>query len=502
MTKQYILTCDAGTTGCKAALVDETGATCASTVEEYETLYRQPGWAEQDMDRIWQAEVACIRRLVQTVTPGQVAAVAVTGTMNGCLPIDSDGTPLYNNIIHSDGRAHAQLEEIRAVLSDEDFYRLTGCRLDFHYMLPKILWLRRELPSVYQKAARFVCTKDYIYGRLTGIFGRTDFSDASLTIALSLQSGTWARELLQDLNVPLSKMAEILPGQDVSGRVSAEAARLCGLLPGTPVAIGGGDGSCAARGAGLHKPGDAYCYIGSSSWVSQMTNRPLLDEDARVFNYLDMDGKSFLTCGTVQCGASAYNWGLQNLLGEKDFAVVEQMAREIAPGSEGVLFLPTLMGERTPYWDPHTRGTLVGFSLYHDRRHIARALYEGIAMALATCEDVMRQCGHPVRSLMLTGGGAKSGLWPQMLADMMGVPARVHAAAGEATSIGAAIAAGVGIGMFASYAEGARTVQAKATYTPDGDTGKAYAQVYPLYASLYGRLKPVFDAISQSGRSS
>lgn len=499
---KYILTCDAGTTGCKATLINAQGEAVAATIGAYGTIYPQPNWAEQDMEVIWQAVVGCIKELLEKVPAAQIAAVGLTGTMNGCIPVDGQGRALANNIIHSDSRAWPQLEKIRAVISDADFYRLTGCRLDHHYMLPKILWLRDERPEIYNKAEKFLNTKDYIHGKLTGNFDTTDASDASLTIAIDVNKGCWAEGLLRDLGIGEARMASIRPGHDVSDCISAEAARLTGLLEGTPVAVGGGDGSCTARGAGLSKPGDAYCYIGSSAWVSQMTDRPLLDEQARVFNYLDMDGQSYLTCGTVQCGASAYNWALENFLGETDFAKVEAMAKEIAPGAEGVLFLPTLMGERTPYWDPNTRGSLIGFSLYHDRRHIARAIYEGIAFALSTCALVMKECGHPVQSLMITGGGAKSGLWPQLLASLCGVDARIHAAAGEATSLGAAIAAGVGVGMFESYADAAAKVRSKAVFRPDDAQAQAYEKIYPVYAAIYDRVKPIFDEIALSGRFS
>lgn len=502
MDRKYILTCDAGTTGCKATLISADGEAVASTIGAYGTIYPQPNWAEQDMEIIWNSVVGCIRELLQKVSASEIAVVGLTGTMNGCIPIDAEGNALACNIIHSDSRAWPQLEEIRAVISDAEFYNLTGCRLDHHYMLPKILWLRKERPEIYRKAAKFLNTKDYIHGKLTGCYDSTDASDASLTIAIDVNKGCWAEGLLRDLGLDIGRMAAIRPGHDVQDRITAEAAALTGLLEGTPVAVGGGDGSCAARGAGLSKTGDAYCYIGSSAWVSQMTDKPLLDKQARVFNYLDMDGKSYLTCGTVQCGASAYNWALENFLGESDFAKVEAMAKEIAPGSEGVLFLPTLMGERTPYWDPNTRGSLIGFSLYHDRRHIARAIYEGIAFALTTCAQVMKECGRPVGSLMITGGGAKSGLWPQLLSSMCGVEARVHAAAGEATSLGAAIAAGVGAGMFADYSDGAAKVRSKARFSPDPEQAKAYEQIYPVYAAIYDRVKPIFDEIALSGRFS
>lgn len=502
MSEKYILTCDAGTTGCKATLISEQGEAVASVIGAYETVYPQPNWAEQDMDIIWKSVVGCIKQLLEKVPAEKIAVVGLTGTMNGCIPVDAQGNALHNNIIHSDSRAWPQLEEIRAVISEADFYNLTGCRLDHHYMLPKILWLRREKPEIYKKAVKFLNTKDFIHGRLTGCYDVTDASDASLTIAIDVNRGCWAEDLLRDLGLDVGCMAQIRAGHDISDRISQEAAALTGLLEGTPVAVGGGDGSCTARGAGLAKSGDAYCYIGSSAWVSQMTDRPLLDKQARVFNYLDMDGKSYLTCGTVQCGASAYNWALENILREGDFAKVEAMAKEIAPGAEGVLFLPTLMGERTPYWDPNTRGSLVGFSLYHDRRHIARAVYEGVAFALTTCAQVMKECGYPVQSLMITGGGAKSGLWPQLLSSMCGVETRVHAAAGEATSLGAAIAAGVGAGVFESYADAAQKVRAKAHFAPDAAQQAAYEKIYPVYAALYDRLKPIFDEIALSGRFS
>ncbi|MBO4883799.1 MAG: hypothetical protein J5602_00675, partial [Clostridia bacterium] len=399
------------------------------------------------------------------------------------------------NIIHSDSRAVEELGEIRAVIPPGDFYRLTGNRLDNHYTLPKILWLRKNRPEVYEKARWFLNTKDYLYARLTGEAGVTDYSDASLTIAMDIVRGEWAKGLLNDLGLDVERMPRILCGHDVSGRVSGGTARQTGLIEGTPVAVGGGDGACAARGSGLHEPGSAYCCMGSSSWVSQLTNAPVLDEKARVFNYLDMDGHSCHCCGTIQCGGDALNWAVKNLL-DMSIPEAERLAGSIQPGAEGVFFLPTLMGERTPYWDPNTRGVLWGFTLYHTRAHIARAVYEGIAFALNGCADVMRECGLPVKSLMLTGGGAQSLLWPDILASLAGVTTRVHSQPGEGTSLGAAIAAGVGMGMF-DYHEAASFITARSEHLPRADWQDAYAKVYPIYADIYARMKPLFDRAAE-----
>ena len=503
MSKDLILTCDAGTSAIKCSLFTTDGRVLSAVRGEYPTNFPRPSWSEQSPEVIRDAMVRCIRQLLQQVNPERIACVGLSGTMNGCIPVTETGEVLHPNIIHSDSRAYAEIHDIANVISPEEFYRLTGNRLDNHYTLPKILWMRKHHPEIYQKARWWLNTKDYLYGCLTGRFGVTDYSDASLTIALDIKHGRWADSLLRELGVDPTRMPEIRPGHDVTGYIRRAAAAETGLLLGTPVAVGGGDGACAARGAGIHKPGSAYACMGSSSWVSQLTDAPVFDPEARIFNYLDMDGVSNHTCGTVQCGGDAFNWATDHLLssGEnQSFAIshVENMARQIAPGAEGVYYLPTLMGERTPYWDPNTRGCLMGFTLYHNRNHIARAVYEGIAYALLSCAEVMRECGLPVRDLMLTGGGAKSGLWPDILAAAFGIETRVHSQPGEATSLGAAIAAGVGAGVFSGYEEAAGMVQARSHHPVNPVWAEEYKKRFPVYARMYERLKPLFDEISQN----
>lgn len=500
MEKDLILTCDAGTTGCKCTIFDANGEAVVSVRRSYDTSYPQPNWSEQNPDVILNAVYEGIRELLMQVSPQRIVCVGLSGTMNGCIPVDENGRALHPNIIHSDSRTEAQVEEICRVISPQDFYRLTGNRPDTHYTLPKILWFKEHRPEVYARARWFMNIKDYVYGHMTGRFGYTDYSDASLTIALDINNRRWATEMLTDLKLDPERMPRLLASHDVHGRITRDTYRRTGLIAGTPVAIGGGDGACTARGAGVVEPGSAYCYIGSSAWVSQILDKPVLDPKARIFNYLDMDGKSYHVCGTVQCGAAAFDWTLKNLFGggeqPADISNVENMARQIQPGAEGVMFLPTLMGWRTPYWDPNTRGCLMGFSLYHDQRHIARAVYEGIAFALNSCASVMEECGAPLHSMMLTGGGARSGLWPDMLASIFNLTTKVHQAPGETTSLGAAIAAGVGVGLFKGYSEAAGVVNARSTHPPVPQWQEAYRQVYPIYADIYDRIKPLNDRIA------
>ena len=501
MDKDLILTLDAGTTGCKCSVFNLKGETVSAIRRDYPTLYPRPNWAEQDPDVIMEAVFDGIRELLQQVNPQRIVCVGLSGTMNGCIPMDAEGNALHPNIIHSDSRTEAQVEQIRRHIDKYSFYKLTGNRLDTHYTLPKILWFKENLPEIYARARWFTNIKDYIYARLTGKPGFTDYSDASLTTALDITKKRWAAELLTDLGVGVERMPTLLSGHDIHGKTTRAIYYRTGLITGTPVTIGGGDGCCAGRGAGLVDPGDAYACIGSSAWVSQISDTPVFDPKARIFNYLDSDGKSCHVTGTVQTGAAAFDWALKNLMGSREASIdisrVENMARQIAPGAEGVLFLPTLMGSRTPYWDPNTRGVLMGFTLYHDQRHIARAIYEGIAFALNSCAEIISEYGSPISSMMLAGGGARSGLWPDILAAVFGQPTQVHKAPGECTSLGAAILAGVGAGIYTDYAEAAQIVKVRSSHAVNPAWKAAYERIYPVYRDIYAHISDLNDRIAQ-----
>lgn len=505
MEKDLILTCDAGTTGCKCSIFNRNGEALCSVTHDYPTMYPRPNWSEQDPDLILKAAFDGIRELLQQVNAQRIACVGLSGAMNGCIPVDENGNALHPNIIHSDSRTEAQVEEIGKHINKYHFYTLTGNRLDTHYTLPKILWFKENLPDIYRRARWFMNIKDYIYAHLTGRPGYTDYSDASLTTALDINNKCWAADLLKDLGINIENMPKIIAGHDIHGKITRQVYYRTGLITGTPVAIGGGDGCCTARGAGLADPGSGYTYIGSSAWVSQILSHPVLDPKARIFNYLDADGRSCHVTGTVQTGAAAFNWAIKNLMGSgeasMDISRVENMARQIRPGAEGVLFLPTLMGSRTPYWDPNTRGILMGFSLYHDQRHIARAIYEGIAFALNNCAQIISEYGTPIHSMMLCGGGARSGLWPDILAAVYGQTAKVHKAPGECTSLGAAFLAGVGAGIYSSYEDAVQVVQARSTHTVNPVWEQAYREIYPIYRDIYDHTKPLTDRIAQLGDS-
>lgn len=491
-----ILTLDAGTTGLKATLFDLEGRALAAAVSPYPVHFPRCDWAEQPCEAFVRAACEAGRAVVEAGGARGVAAIGLSGTMNGCLPVDAAGNALHPNIIHADTRAVAQLETLRAAAGEEAYYRRTGNRIDVHYSLPKILWLKENLPDVYRRARWFLNTKDALYAFLTGRVGVTDYSDASLTGALFLEKRAWDADLLKALGLDAGKMPELCVSHMAAGRLTEAASSRLGLTPGIPVAIGAGDGASAAHGAGLHDARGAYCNIGSSAWVASLSEAPVLDPGCRVFNYLDMDGVHYNVCGTLQNGASAFDWAAEHLLHGADPSALEALALQSPPGSRGVFFLPTLLGERTPWWDPNTRGTLIGFSLHHNKADIARAVYEGIAQGLCQCAQVLRENRLPIESLMLIGGGAASGLWPSLMASMLEAPVRVHAHPRSATSLGAAMAAGVGVGLFDGYARASAMARHSAEYAPEPGATRAYAAHYAVYHSLYARLREAYHDIA------
>lgn len=501
MAEPYILTLDAGTTGVKCAAFTREGNALCSRVEAYKSYYPAPGWAQQRPEEQLMAALRAIRYVLETVDGDSCAALVFTGTMNGCIAVDEQGEALYDNIIHSDNRTEGECDLIRANISLMDYYRVTGNRIDVHSGLPKYMWLRKNAPEVYARTAAFVNIKDYLYGKFTGNVGCTDRSDASLCNCLDMHTGDWAWDILKVCGVDAEKMPRLRDSFDVSGTLNAEFAALTGLTAGLPVAVGAGDGSCAAHGARVHREGDAYMNIGSSAWVSAMSARPVIDREARLFNYFDSDGKNYNVCGTVQCGAAAFNWAIENLIfpgtnvADCDFAALEALANGIPAGAAGVMFLPTLMGERTPWWTAKASGTLIGFTQFHDRRHIARAVYEGVMQSLNMSRAILNENGVSIPSVMLIGGGAKSELWGQMCADMFGVPARIHATAHEATSLGAALTAGVGIGWYRDFADSAQYLKSKKTYAPNAAAHEAYAKHLAVFRTLYPDMKRAYETL-------
>ena len=507
--KNLILTYDIGTTGNKCSVFDEKGKKIWSVVVGYETIYPQPGWAEQRPYDFWVSVIKGTKGLITSygMDPSDVAVIGLSGHMNGCIPIDSQGQVLFNNIIHSDSRTGDECRSILEIYSSKYVYSITGNRIDPHYTLPKILWLKKHYPQIYDNTAYFLNTKDYIAYKLTGNLGITDYTDASLTCMLDIKAKEWSQELVEGVGIDLNKLPRLMRSHDIAGGLSKEAASILGLRTGIPVVVGGGDGACATKGAGVTKMGMAYNYIGSSSWISTMSKKPILDEQARIFNFCDLDGIHYNVTGTVQCATISYDWVMENLgKHEKELAIqtnqnifelIQGLAKASPIGSRGVFFLPYLMGERTPYWDENTKGGFIGFTLFHDRKDLFRSVYEGIAYALKSVLDVFEENHLNVEELNLIGGGAKSSLWNEIMCNVYNRPLSIHAHPGEATSLGTAIAAGVGVGIFKTFDEAGDLIDFNRKLEPIPEDVAQYEKYYAVYKMMYLSLKPIYDAIAK-----
>lgn len=505
--EESLLVFDIGTTGVKCVLFDTAGVEIGSTTVVYTTYYPYPGWAEQDPEELWAGVVRGTKKLSEqgAFSAHSITAIGLSGHMNGMLPVDRDGTPVYREIIHSDSRSEAHCEGISNKITDDAFFEITGNRIDAHLSLPKIIWFKQNRTAEYKRTAFILQSKDYIASRLTGVVGQTDYSDASLTCALNITRREWDASMLKELELDIDKFPGLGASHEMLGRVSKEASALTGLKVGIPVYRGGGDAACSTRGAGIYRRNRAQMYIGSSAWITALAENPLLDSEHRIQNFYDLEGKWCNVCGTVQSAGNVVEW-IVEALGYKEqtlepsgsnlFEYIDQRAAKSPAGAQSLLFLPYLMGERTPHWNQNLRGALFGFSLSHTRNDITRAAFEGVAYALRNVLEVFHENSLYFDHLTLIGGGAKSPFWSQMLSDVLEANIHITAAPRIATALGAAIAAGVGSGVYNSYEEAAKIISIERQVYPSPQLAPVYVRQYKLFTEIYKYLLPVYQAMN------
>ena len=493
--RTFVLAHDLGTSGNKATLFDAAGALIGSAFAGYNTRYPHPNWAEQDPADWWRAVCTATRQLLDAtgVDPQAIAAVGFSGMMMGCLPVDAAGTPLRSCIIWADQRAQSEADYVAAQCGADEVYLRCGHRTSPAYIAPKILWVRTHQPDIYARAAKFLVPKDYVVHQLTGEFV-TDYSDASGTLLFDLVARTWHQPFLDALEMTADQLPTPVPSSTVVGTVTPAAAAATGLAPGTPVVIGGGDGSCAGIGAGVIEPGTAYCVIGTSAWISVSTLAPVPDPQQRTMTFHHVHPARYAPMGVMQLAGGAREWAWKALAdGALD---LDAAAAQVPPGAHNLLFLPYLMGERSPWWNPQARGAFVGLGMEHDKAAMARAVLEGVGFGLGQILDALREQVPDIRAIRLIGGGGRSSLWPQILADIFQLPVHPLELTGEATSWGAAVAAGVGVGLYDWSIAAARGVVA-AVYTPDPVHAARYAELRPLFRESYLGLAPVYAKLAQ-----
>lgn len=503
-TEKFILAHDLGTTGNKASLFDAEGKVRASSFSGYPTEYPRPNWVEQNPEDWWNAVCISTRELMDNagVSPQAIACITFSGQMMGCVALDRQARPLRSAIIWADTRAQAEAEAMIARVGMEEAYRITGHRASASYSAAKIMWVRDHQPEIFAQTYKFVHAKDFVVARLTGVFA-TDYSDASGTNLYDLRTYDWSPEMLSAAGLDSAILPELHPATDVVGQVLASVAEEVGLAAGTPVVIGGGDGCCAATGAGVVREGSAYNYLGSSSWIAIATREPIYDPLLRTFTWAHLMRGMYSPCGTMQAAGGSYQW-LRDTFCQQEkeaaarlklspYELMNLQAEQSPPGAKGLLFFPYLLGERAPRWNPDARGVYFGLNMAHARADIIRATLEGITLNLKVILDAFTQQGARIAAMRVIGGGANGRTWRQIMADIYGIPVQRPALLAEATSFGAALAGGIGVGMYKDWNLAERLTPIVDEHQPNRDLAPLYGRLYDFFNRAYDAFIPLYQ---------
>lgn len=504
---KYILAHDLGTSGNKATLFSDAGKLIQSEVQGYPAHYFNDTWVEQDADDWWKAVCTSSRRLIDSsgICAEEIGAISFSGQMMGCLCVDAKGRPLRPSIIWADQRAQKQSAQIEAHISQWDFYHIVGHRNTASYGVQKLMWIKENEPEVYEQTYKVLNAKDYIVFKLTGQF-LTEPSDANSMGCFDLNKGGWSEELIQYAGIDGRKLPDIRKSTHVAGGVTEEAARQTGLAAGTPVVLGGGDGCVANIGCGSIAPGKTYCCMGTSAWITTTSEKPIFDEKMRTVTWAHVIPGLYAPNGTMQYAGGAYNWIKENICLKECYdakvngtSPYEYMNRQIEgspAGANGVIFLPYLLGERAPRWNPDAKGAWIGIKPENTRGDILRSVLEGVTMNLGICLDILRT-QVDIDEILVIGGGAKGDVWRQMMADIYHAKISVPDLLEEAGSMGAAVIGGVGTGMFKDFQAIDKFISIRKTQEPDIAAAEAYKPVKELFDACYFALEDVFKKMSR-----
>jgi xylulokinase len=487
-----ILGIDSSTTATKAVLVDDTGRVIGTASSSYDYETPEPLWSEQSPGLWWQGSIESIRRVVAEsgTAPKEIEAVGLTGQMHGSVLLDHDGEVIRPAILWNDQRTGDQCDEIRRRVGRERLIGITGNDALTGFTAPKLLWVQTHEPDNWARVRHVLLPQDFVRLRLTGDYA-VDVADGSGTVLFDLKDRTWSSEILGALEVPSSLMPSTFEGPDVTGKISDEGAGATGLLAGTPVVAGGGDQSANAVGVGAIAPGVVALSLGTSGVVFATTDGPAVEPEGRVQSFCHAVPGRWHMMGVMLSAAGSLRWLRDALAPDRSFDQLVAGAAEIPSGSDGLIFLPYLTGERTPHPDPLARGAFVGLTVQHDLRHMTRAVMEGVAFGLKDGLDLMVEAGTAAPDeIRASGGGTRSRLWRQILADVL--QARIALVpAEEGAAYGAALLGAVGAGWFDSLEKAtAEVIRVEPTASPSEDV-ELYAEAHHRYRQLYPALKEI-----------
>ncbi|MBQ5783184.1 MAG: xylulokinase, partial [Oscillospiraceae bacterium] len=443
---------DIGTLGTKVLLVDSTGNVVAEHTSEYDLSQPHNGWAEQHPDLWWNATVEGIKAVVPAVNPQDIRGIGFSGQMHGLVMLDKNGSVIRPAILWCDTRTSAECQQITQLVGRERLLQITANPALAGFTASKIMWVKNHEPDKWTKCAKILLPKDYIRYRLCDVFA-TEVSDASGMQLLDIANRCWSDEVLEKLDIGKNLLADVYESVEVTGYVTDTAAQITGLCAGTPVVGGGGDNAAAAVGTGVVTDGKAFTTIGTSGVVFAHTSKMEIDAGGRVHTFCCAVPNQWHVMGVTQAAGLSLKWYRDNFCGEEiaqaekqgidPYILMDKEAEEVDIGCDRLVYLPYLNGERTPHLDNNARGTFAGLAVMHGKKHMIRAVMEGVSYSLKDCVEVLKQMNVPVSDMAVCGGGSKSPLWRQMLADVFGIRVKTLTS-NQGAALGAAILAMVG----------------------------------------------------------
>ena len=504
----YLLGIDVGTSGTKSVIFDVNGFSIADSLEEYPLYQPNIGWAEQEPNDWWNAVCSTVRNVISKsgVDPSEIVGVGLTGQMHGAVLLDKNDKVLRKAIIWCDQRTSKECDQITSRVGKERLISITANPALTGFTASKILWVRNNEPEIYDKVKKILLPKDYIRLMLTGEYA-TEVSDASGMQLMDISQRKWSSEILEKLELDKDLFGQMYESQEISGVINRRAAELLGLKEGTPVVGGAGDQAAGAVGNGIVKPGIISSTIGTSGVVFAYTDKVSIDPKGRVHTFCHAIPNTWHIMGVTQGAGLSLKWYRDNfcieekkaaeLMGIDPYILMDKEAEKVGAGSDGLLYLPYLMGERTPHLDPYARGVFFGMSARHGKPEFIRAIMEGVVFSLRDCLEIIKEMGVDVKDIRTSGGGGKSQLWRQIQADIFGTGITTINSS-EGPALGAALLAGVGTGVYKSVQQACDAVLTiKSTQKTNNSLHLKYNKYYELYGSLYKSLKNDFATLNE-----
>lgn len=500
---ELLLGIDIGTSGCKVTVIDRRGNVVDTAFGEYRNLHPHPGWSEQDPDDWYRVASALVRGMLARgkCRPEQIAALSLDGSTHNAVLADADFRPLRPAIMWTDQRSAAQAARLEAEAGAEIF-RIGYQKPSPTWTLPQLVWIAEHDPEAFRRTAHILFTKDYVRRQLTGTW-ETDHIEAQGSLLYDMAARRWSDDLCRLARLPPSVLPPLVAPTDTVGAVTRQAAAETGLRAGTPVIAGCSDSAVEDYAAGAIRPGQMIIKLATAGNVNVMTAEA--HPHPRTLTYSHVIPGLWYTVTATNTAASAERWFRDVFCqheveraasaGVNVYGELHEAARRVPPGAEGLFFHPYLLGERSPYWDANLRGSFVGATMRHGKPHFVRALLEGVAYSLRDCYRTIVDMELPVHEIRLIGGGAKSDLWTQIISAVFARP--VVRPAGSDASFGAALLAGVGIGLFAdTVAAAEQCIHVREVVEPDSQSVEVYARMFPFYGRIHDDLAPVYAELS------